>query len=86
MFKSRQEALVDIIRWLDRSLINLAKQFGDFEKGLRLFPTMCLEHGNETYVLFSLYRCPSILPSWSQLWALPSVYVPFEEKLSSAEL
>jgi protein transport protein SEC23 len=33
VFKTREEAAHDIIRWLDRSLISFAQQFGDFMKG-----------------------------------------------------
>ena len=32
VFKSEQEELLDVIRWLDRTLIRLVSRFGDYQK------------------------------------------------------
>eukprot|EP00211_Chloroparvula_japonica_P003748 CAMPEP_0119129606 /NCGR_PEP_ID=MMETSP1310-20130426/7282_1 /TAXON_ID=464262 /ORGANISM="Genus nov. species nov., Strain RCC2339" /LENGTH=774 /DNA_ID=CAMNT_0007120039 /DNA_START=261 /DNA_END=2588 /DNA_ORIENTATION=+ len=56
VFKARKESLVDIIRWLDRSLINLAKQFGEFEKGIQQSFRLGRQFGLYPQFMFHLRR------------------------------
>ena len=56
VFKSEQEELLDVIRWLDRTLIRLVSRFGDYQKDQPSTFRLCKEFTFYPQFIFHLRR------------------------------